>query len=533
MITEKINPTRFYFSDIKSGLVVFLVALPLCLGISFASGAPVFAGIVAGVIGGIITGFLSNSALGVSGPAAGLTVIVATSITQLGGADFYSTFLSVVVISGIFQFIAGYIKAGVIAHYFPSTVIKGMLAAIGIILILTQVPHALGYDKNPEGEWLNYMGKKQSFIGEILLAVKFHTMGALIISIVSILILIFWEIKTLKKYSMFKFIPGAVVVVVIGVLLNEIFQIFYPDWVLHNEDYERIGAKPHENNHLVKVPSFDTSLPWGGILIFPNFEQIGNISIWLLGLKIAIVASLETLLCVEATDKIDPEKRVTPVNRELKAQGIGNILSGLLGGIPITQVVVRSTANLEAGSKSKWSAVYHGVFLLFFALFLPNFLNKIPLASLAAILILIGYKLTKISLYQEAYQKGFFNYTPFIITILAILFTDLLIGILIGSCVAIFFILRANIKNPFKVEILNDSKGAEYHYLKLSEEMSFLNTAKLKLTLNQLKPNCTVKIDGSNSVMIDENVVETIRDFCENAKTKNIKVELKGIVTKY
>lgn len=533
MITEKINPTRFYFSDIKSGLVVFLVALPLCLGISFASGAPVFAGIVAGVIGGIVTGFLSNSALGVSGPAAGLTVIVATSITQLGGADFYSTFLSVVVISGIFQFIAGYIKAGVIAHYFPSTVIKGMLAAIGIILILTQVPHALGYDKNPEGEWLNYMGKKQSFVGEILLAVKFHTKGALIISIVSILILIFWENKTLKKYSLFKFIPGAVVVVVIGVLLNEIFQIFYPDWVLHNEDYERIGAKPHENNHLVKVPSFDTSMPWGGILIFPNFEQIGNISIWLMGLKIAIVASLETLLCVEATDKIDPEKRVTPVNRELKAQGVGNILSGLLGGIPITQVVVRSTANLEAGAKSKWSAVYHGVFLLFFALLLPNFLNKIPLSSLAAILILIGYKLTKISLYQEAYQKGFFNYTPFIITILAILFTDLLIGILIGSSVAIFFILRANIKNPFKFEILYDSEGAEIHYLKLSEEMSFLNAAKLKLTLNHLKPNCTVKIDGSNSVMIDENVVETIRDFCENAKTKNIKVELKGIVTKY
>lgn len=533
MIKEKLNPTRFYFSDIKSGMVVFLVALPLCLGISFASGAPVFSGIVAGIIGGIVTGFLSNSSLGVSGPAAGLTVIVATSISQLGGPDFYSNFLMVVVISGIFQVIAGYIKAGVIAHYIPSTVIKGMLAAIGIILILTQIPHALGYDKNPEGEWLNYMGKKQSFIGEIVLATKFHTLGALLISFFSIIILLIWDLPKLKKYSIFKYLPGAVVVVVLGVLMNEIYAIFFPELVLNNEDFVLIGAKSHENNHLVEVPSFNTSLPWGGILNFPNYEAIGKLSIWLMGFKIAIVASLETLLCVEATDKIDPNKRVTPVNRELKAQGIGNIISGLLGGIPITQVVVRSTANLEAGAKSKWSAVYHGFFLLFFALFLPAFLNKIPLSSLSAILILIGYKLTKISLYKDAYRKGFFNYMPFVATIIAILFTDLLIGILIGSSVAIFFILRANIKNPFKFEILIDSERGEIHYLKLSEEMSFLNSAKLKLTLNQLKPNCKVKIDGSNSVMIDENVVETIRDFCENAKTKNIEVELKGISTRY
>lgn len=491
--------------DFRSGLVVFLVALPLCLGIALASGAPLFSGVIAGIVGGIIIGSLSGSHLSVSGPAAGLTVIVFSAIEKLGQFD---TFLLAVLIAGIIQILLGYAKAGTIGYFFPSAVIKGMLAAIGITLILKQIPHALGYDEDAEGEFVFQQLDGENTFTEILKAIQFINPAAVIITLVSVAILLLWDRPALKKYSFFNGIPAPLVVVVIGIIINYL--------------YTYIPALTLTGNHLVTLPKASNFSEFLGLFTLPNFSQFNNPQVYITAFTLAIVASLETLLNVEATDKIDPLKRNTPPNRELKAQGVGNIVSGFIGGLPITSVIVRSSVNTYAGARSKVSAIIHGILLLICVILIPNILNMIPLSCLAAILILTGYKLAKIKIFKEMYQLGVKQFVPFVVTIVAIMFTDLLIGIGIGLAVGLFFILRANYKTSyfFHKESL---KGGEKIKINLSEHVSFLNKASIVEILENLPENSYVEIDGSQSSYIDYDIIETIENFKATAKEKNIR----------
>ncbi|TXB65149.1 SulP family inorganic anion transporter [Vicingus serpentipes] len=497
--------------DLPAGLVVFLVALPLCLGIALAStGDPslLFSGVISGIVGGIIVGFVSGSPLGVSGPAAGLTAIVLTSIETLGT---FEAFLMAVVLSGIIQIILGLLKAGIIGFYFPSSVIKGMLAAIGLILILKQIPHALGFDKDAMGDSAFLQVDGHNTFSEIFYAFQFPSTGAIIISLISLLLLIVFETKAIKKISLFKFVPGALIVVVLGIILNQFFMGINESWVLNGE-------------HLVALPVATTLSEIGGLFTFPDFKALGDYNTYIIALTIAIVASLETLLCVEATDKLDPLKRVTPTNRELLAQGTGNMISGFIGGLPLTQVIVRSSANINSGGKTKVSAIFHGLLLLICALLLPELLNKIPLSSLAAILLFIGYKLTKVSLYKQVYKLGWEQFMPFLTTILAILFTDLLKGIGVGLVVAVFYILRRNFRTPYSTK-----EGDKIH-IYLSEDVTFLNKASILMMLEGLPKDSKVILDGAKSESINYDVVEIINDFKNyTAKQKSITLELINI----
>jgi len=480
---------KYLKEDLPAGLVVFLVALPLCLGIALASGAPLFSGIIAGIVGGIIVAFASGSALSVSGPAAGLTVIVLNGITTLGA---YDHFLVAVVIAGILQIILGYLKAGVIGYYFPSSVIKGMLAAIGIILILKQAPIAIGYSKAN--------------------SISYH-FGSIIIASISIAIILFWELPILKKYSFFKYVPGALIAVLAGVALNIFFNANMPAWALSADA-------------LVKLPVAKTSTEFIGQFTLPNFAALSNYHVYVIAVTIAIIASLETLLSVEAGDKLDPHKRVTPTNRELKAQGLGNIVSGLIGGLPVTQVIVRSSANINFGGKSKLSTIMHGFFLLFSAIFIAGLLNLIPLASLAAILLMVGYKLAKPSLFQQMYKLGWEQFIPFTATVVAIIATDLLKGITVGILFGIFYTLRHSYRNSHYVkDNVSDQNGKTVHHLVLAEEVSFFNKASLLNTFESIPNNSKVIIDCTNSKSIAYDVIEIIKDFELNAKTKSIEVE--------
>jgi MFS superfamily sulfate permease-like transporter len=481
--------------DLPAGIVVFLVALPLCLGIAFASGAPLFSGIIAGIVGGVVVGLASGSAVSVSGPAAGLTVIVLGAIADLGG---YDTFLLAVVIAGILQLIFGFLNAGIIALYFPSNVIKGMLAAIGIILIRKQILTAVGYKANAEGGFFSH----------------FHS-GALIISGVSLVILILWEQPFLKKFKFFTLVPAALFVVAIGVALNTWFASAFPHLYLGGDN-------------LVALPV--TSSPDQIIhhLTIPDFSQLGNYKVYLVAATIAIVASLESLLSIEAADKLDPFKRTTPPNRELKAQGLGNIFSGMIGGLPLTAVIVRSSANVNAGARTKMSSFFHGLLLLASVLALASVLNKIPLACLAALLLVIGYKLAKIPLFVSMYKQGWEQFLPFIVTIVAIQFSDLLKGIGVGMAVAIFFILRNNYKRATFISTEKKQQG-EVIRIELAEEVSFLNKGSISNTLAGLPENSKVVIDGSKSHTIDVDVIEMIHDFKRTAVLKNIELGLIGI----
>lgn len=495
--------------DIPASIVVFLVALPLCLGIALASGAPLFAGILTGIIGGIITASFSGSQLSVSGPAAGLTVIVLGAITKLGA---YETFLLAVVLAGIMQIILGIVKAGTIGNYFPSSVIEGMLAAIGIILILKQFQHAVGYDADFEGdESFVQVGDENTF-SAILTALNRINYGAVIISLVSILILVYWP--RIKKIAV---VPAPLVVVTLGIILAELFSgtIF-----ALNE------------NQLVQVPVVNTVGEFFNLFTTPNFDAIMNKDVWTVALTIAIVASLETLLSLEAVDKIDPIKRVSPTNRELVAQGIGNSISGLLGGLPMTAVIVRSSANVSAGARTKMSAIFHGIFLLLSILFIPVLINKIPLSCLAAILILIGYKLARITLFKKMWKHGKDQFIPFVVTVLAVVFTDLLTGVAIGMLIGVFYILRTNLRNPYFYKIEKNGSQKVLR-LKLAEEVSFLNKGAIQYTLTHIPEGAKVIIDGTNSRYIDRDVLEIIENFHEHAYTKKIDVELMGIHPKY
>jgi MFS superfamily sulfate permease-like transporter len=502
--------------DLPAGLVVYLVALPLCLGIALASTGRadlLFSGIIAGMIGGIVIGVSSGSALGVSGPAAGLVVIVLTAIKTLGS---FEALLLATVIAGIIQVIGGFLKAGVIGYYFPSSVIKGMLAAIGLTLILKEIPHALGYDENFIVEIARKQTDGNNTFKTIINAVKYNSMGAIIISMISLALLALFDRPFIKRITLFNFLPGALFVVIAGILINQIFLSRAPDLAI-------------TGSRLVQLPVATNATEFFSFFRFPDLSALTNPQVYVVGLTIAIVASLETLLCVEATDKLDPYKRVTPTNRELKAQGLGNIISGMIGGLPLTQVIVRSSANINSGGRTKMAAIVHGVILLLSAILIPSFLNKIPLASLAAILLIVGYKLSNVSLYRSMYKLGWEQFIPFIVTIVAILTTDLLKGIGIGMIVAIYYILRTNYRNSYHYNSEKHHTG-EIITLRLSEEVTFLNKGSILHTLTQIPESSKVVIDGSRSVSIDYDVLEAIQNFKNHtAKLKNITVETIGI----
>ncbi len=492
--------------DLPAGLSVFLVALPLCLGIALASGAPVYAGLLSGIIGGLVVSLISGSHLSVSGPAAGLTTIVAASIISLGG---YSVFLLAVIVAGLFQLLLGLLKAGVIANYFPSSVIKGMLAAIGILLISKQIPLALGYDQ-PDF-WAS--GFLQLFsstkITSNFQGLNQHiTKGAIIIAFVSLFILFLWQQPAAKKL---RILPAPLVVVLAGILLNTVFTEWIPG----------LSLKP---NQLVNIPGNVFSN-----IRFPDFSQLfSNIEIWKAGVLIGLLASLETLLCVEAVDKLDKHNRITPVNRELLAQGAGNIVCGLLGAIPITAVVVRGAANADAGARTKLSAFTHGVFILLAVLLIPFLLNLIPLASLASILIITGYNLTKPKLYRNMWSLGLKQLLPFIITIVVILSTDLLIGVSIGLLISIYFIVQNNFKDEFKI-IHHKQHETDIYIITLHSNVTFLNKVKLRNTLDKIPEYSVLTIDGRDCNFIDYDILEIISEYANKAHDRHIELHLQGI----
>lgn len=497
--------------DLPASIVVFFVAMPLCLGIALASGAPLFAGIIAGFVGGIVVGTASGSSLGVSGPAAGLAVIVLGAIATLG----WEPFLLAVVISGIIQLIMGALRLGIIAYYFPTSVIKGMLSGIGLIIILKQIPHALGYDADFEGD-LSFItpGGANTFehLGQAFNAI---TPGALLISVISLGLLILWDKVLTSKHKIFKLLQGPIVVVAVGIFLNYLFIS---------------GVLPFSlsKDQIVDIPVADNMQEFFGQFTFPDFSHLTNPAVYFTGIVIAIIASLETLLCVEATDKLDPYKRVTPTNRELKAQGLGNMVSGLIGGIPVTQVIVRSSANITFGGRTKLSTIMHGFFLLISAYAIPQVLNMVPLASLAAILFIVGYKLAKPSLFKSMYKLGWDQFVPFVATVAAIVFSDLLKGIGVGLAIAVFYILRNHYRNPYEVHRSNEN-GRETYRIILAEEISFLNKGSLLKAVKEIPESTRVIIDGTQTKAIDHDVIEIISDFMINADRRNIDVELVGI----
>ena len=516
-MTKKINLFANLKSDFASGLVVFLVALPLCLGIALASGAELFSGIISGIVGGIVVGYLSKSHISVSGPAAGLTAIVLTAITDLGAFDI---FLTAVFIAGLIQLILGFLKAGTISNYFPTNVIEGMLAGIGIIIILKQLPHAFGYDNDFEGDESFFQTDGNNTFSAILSVFDKVQLGAIIITIVSLVILIAWDkVPFLKKL---KLIPGALVAVVTGIILNQIF--------IASESFLAIES----NKHLVSLPIPSNFEEFKAIIVTPNFSGFTNSKVWFTGATIAIVASIETLLCIEASDRMDVQKRYTDTNVELKAQGIGNIVSSLLGGLPMTSVVVRTSANNNAGAKSKMSTIIHGFLLLISVLTIPIILNKIPLATLAAILLMVGYKLAKPQTLKHFWVKDkIFQFIPFIATLVAVVFTDLLKGVALGMFINIIFILIGNSKRAyrFKKEIYADG---DIIHIDLAQEVSFLNKAAIKATLNDIPENSKVIITAHNTVYIAHDILDLIQEFkTTRAIDENIKVKLKGFKAAY
>jgi MFS superfamily sulfate permease-like transporter len=504
---EKIsNPFKNLEHDLPAGLVVFLVALPLCLGISLASGAPMFSGIVAGVVGGIIVGSISGSNLSVSGPAAGLTTIVISSIETLGS---FEIFLYAVIIAGFFQVLLGFIKAGSIGNFFPYSVIKGMLAAIGIILILKQIPHALGYDRDFEGDESFTQADGENTFTEIWNSLDYVTPGAILICLVSLCIIILWESNSFKKKKILTYIPAPLVVVIVGVVFNSLAVEYFNYWAISTD-------------HLVSIPVANSAFEFFAQLPVPDLSQFGNGKVYVVAFTIAIVASLETLLSIEAADKLDPYKRKTPLNKELKAQGIGNMASGLLGGLPITAVIVRSSANVSSGAKTKAATVAHGLLLLVAVVAIPQILNLIPLATLAAILLMTGYKLAKPSIFKQMYAKGWGQFLPFIITLLAIIFTDLLVGIGIGLVIGLYFVLRTNFHEAISVTHDNGN-----YLLRLHKDVSFLNKSVLRNALEKIPANAVVIIDGGQTQFIDTDIIETIEEYEQNAASRNITVEIK------
>jgi MFS superfamily sulfate permease-like transporter len=491
--------------DFPAGAVVFLVALPLCLGISLA-GAPMLAGIISGIVGGIVVGALSGSHVSVSGPAAGLAVIVFTAIEALGS---YQGFLTAVVISGILQIAFGMLKFGIIADYVPNSVIKGMLAGIGVMIILKQIPHALGRDTDYVGDFRFLEVGGNDSLSSIAHAVASASMGAVIIFAAGLAILLVWD-KLAKNSRMFQVIPGPLAVVVVGIGLNQLFGISNPALQMQ-------GAE-----HMVNLPLPANASEAFKLLTFPDFSTITNGLMWKAAGTIAVVGSLETLLSLEAADRLDPYKRISSSSRELWAQGIGNIVSGLIGGLPITSVVVRTAANVESGSRTRLSAIIHGALLLTAVIALPRVLRLIPLACLATILILVGYKLTKPALYRSVYRQGWSQFVPFIVTVLAVVFIDLLTGVIVGVVCGVFFVIRTNHHDA--ITVVHDESDYLFRFMK---DASFINKNELRRKLRELPNDANLIIDGSRALFIDNDIEEIVSDFQQLAPHKNIRIQLK------
>ncbi len=492
--------------DLPASVVVFFVALPLCLGIALASGAPLFSGLIAGIIGGIVVGSLSGSQVGVSGPAAGLAAIVLTAIGDLGG---FQNFLLALVLGGLIQLLFGILRAGIIGYYFPSSVIKGMLTGIGIIIILKQIPHFFGYE-SPEGDFSFFQHNGENTFSGIFNALKYISPGATLIAFLSLAILLLWSNVLSKKARIFELIQGPLVAVAVGIL----FVVITSDnayWAIQSQQ-------------LVSVPVPENINSFLGQFSFPNFGVIGNPQIWITAFTIALVASLETLLCVEATDKLDPEKRVTPTNRELIAQGTGNFISGLIGGLPVTQVIVRSSANIQSGGKTKMAAIIHGFLLLISVLLIPVLLNQIPLSVLAAILLIVGYKLAKPSLFVTMYQLGWKQSVPFVVTVLGIVFTDLLIGIGLGLLVGIVVILIKSFQNSHFLHIEDKSNGKHRIKMTLAEEVTFFNKGAILKELDALPRDTVLELDVRKTRFLDHDIIEILQDFSEKRKVRNIDI---------
>jgi MFS superfamily sulfate permease-like transporter len=502
-------------SDFAAGLVVFLVALPLCLGIALASGAPLFSGVISGIVGGIVVGFLSQSHLSVTGPAAGLTAIVLTAITDLGA---FPVFLTAVFIAGMLQLLLGFIKAGSISNYFPTNVIEGMLAGIGVIIILKQIPHAFGYDPDFEGDEAFLQPDGHNSITEIFGIFDHVQLGSILIAVLSLIILIAWG--KMKVFSKLKIIPAALVAVIVSIVLNEYFTSTGSSLQISKE-------------HLVSLPIPQSFAEFTNIIVTPDFSGFLSTKVWIVGLTIAIVASIETLLCIEAADRMDVQRRYTNTNVELKAQGIGNIISSLIGGLPMTSVVVRTSANNEAGAKSKLSAILHGVLLLVSVLSIPTLLNKIPLATLAAVLLLVGYKLANPKTVLHFWHKGKYQFIPFIATFVAVVLLDLLKGVALGMIISAFFVLQGNMKRAYRFRKEEYQEGDIIH-IELAQEISFLNKSAIKTTLNELPANSKVVINATETVYIAHDVLDLITEFHQiKAKELNIKVKLIGFKTEY
>lgn len=513
-MTKKTKLFGHLKADFPSGLVVFLVALPLCLGIALASGAPPLSGIIAGIVGGIVVGSLSNSNLSVSGPAAGLTAIVVAAIKDFGAFDI---FLVSVIVAGVIQLILGFLKAGMISNYLPNNVIEGMLAGIGLIIISKQIPHALGFDSDFEGdEAFKELGGENTF-STLVDALNHIQLGAVIITLVSLAILISWDkIAVLRRLKLF---PGALAAVVAGIVLNAIFLSSGNGLAVSGE-------------HLVTLPVATSLSDLAGFIVLPDFASF-NTEVFTTGLIIAVVASVETLLCIEAADRMDVQKRYTNTNNELKAQGIGNIVSGFLGGLPMTSVVVRTSANANAGAKTKLSTIIHGVLLLICVLSIPMLLNKIPYATLAAVLLMVGYKLAKPATVMHFWHQGKYQFVPFIATMLCVYFTDLLKGVGLGLAIAVLFILRGNLKRAYNFRKEQFADGDVIH-IDLAQEVSFLNKAAIKQTLSDIPENSKVIIDASDTVYIAHDILDMINEFkTTRAIDDNIRVRLKGFKQAY
>jgi MFS superfamily sulfate permease-like transporter len=519
--------TKHIKADLPAGLVVFLVALPLCLGIALASGAPLFSGLISGIVGGIVIGALSNSALSVSGPAAGLAALVLGAITAIGD---YQLFLCAVVLAGLLQILLGVAKLGGIANYIPSSVIKGMLTSIGILIIAKQIPHAFGYDKDAKGNITELLPYGDEDMHELLQPLQHIEVGITVICVISIAIMLLWEKPFIKRRL--PFVPGALVAVIVAVILNLVWEA----------SGSALAAK---NEHLVKIPTAKSIGDFLGFFSMPDFSGFLNSKVIMYGLFIAVIASLETLLSIEAIDNIDPERRVTNTNKELFAQGVGNTIAGLIGGLPVTSVIVRSSANVNAGAKSKLSAIIHGFFLLICVIAIPGLLNKIPLSALAAVLLLTGYKLAKPSFFRQMFKNGKYQFIPFIVTVIVILAIDLfkiyppvsgkglVIGVGAGIIAACGAILHGNLKNSYYFHQAKHKEGDSIN-IHLSEEVSFLNKAAIRQTLDNIPPNTPVIIDASNTTYIDFDVLELIKEFRDiKAPLKNIELKLVGFKDVY
>ncbi|WP_460669711.1 SulP family inorganic anion transporter [Larkinella ripae] len=493
--------------DIRGGVVSFLVAVPLCLGIALASGAPLFSGIIAGIVGGLVVGIFSRSALSISGPEAGLIVVTLAAIESLGT---FPAFLFATCLAGIIQIGLGFLRAGIVSNFFPTSVIKGMLAGIGVILIIKQIPHLVGYDADSAEEISLFQPEGFNIVSQFRMALEQLNSVAILIAALSISLLLLWERPFFKQHKLLKNIPAALVVVILGITVNGLVGVLAPDWVL-------------KGNHLVQLPVADSVSGFLGLFTFPDFDQWNNPQVYAAALSIALVASLEALLSIEATDQLDPQKRKTSTNTELKAQGIGNIVSGLIGGIPLTSVIVRSSVSINAGARTKLAALVHGTLLLVCVIALPTVLNQIPWAALASILLITGYKLARISIFKQLFSEGLDRFIPFVVTVAAILLTDLLTGIAVGMLVALFFILRENYRNAHRTQTFRNGEK-EYIRISMGDYVSFLSKASIVKLLTSIPDNAVVEIDSSNSSYIDSDVMNTIQNFKETARHRNIQL---------